>query len=205
VKTVVTRAGVSEEAFHAVFDSPEECLLAAFDDGRRGSADGVGRTPGEAGRPGDRPGQAEGAYRAPGAAEGAGVAPGEADGPGGMRSQADGAGTAPGQADRADSARSHADRARRARELPIRATYRTTRVLDAIASAPESSNREIADLAGLSDEGQASKLLARLVRRELIENVGRGHAWGESNAWVLTPYGRRVVELLEDGRVGVAA
>ena len=86
----------------------------------------------------------------------------------------------------------------RATELPIRATYRTTLVLRAIAQAPYSNNREIAQAAGLTDEGQTSKLLARLERQGVIENVGAGPARGEPNAWLLTPCGRRTVELLGD-------
>ncbi len=56
--------------------------------------------------------------------------------------------------------------------LPVRATHRTMLVLRAIAAAPYSSNRQIAQSAGLSDEGQTSKLLARLALRGVIENVG---------------------------------
>jgi hypothetical protein len=83
---------------------------------------------------------------------------------------------------------------------PIRATYRTACVLRAISSGPGSSNREVAQAAGLSDEGQTSKLLGRLVQRGLIENVGLGAACGEPNAWLLTADGRRVVvELNRDG------
>jgi hypothetical protein len=86
----------------------------------------------------------------------------------------------------------------RAAELPIRATHRTALVLRAIAQAPYSNNREVAQAAGLSDEGQASKLLSRLERRGVIENVGVGAARGEPNAWLLTPSGRRAVGPLED-------
>jgi AcrR family transcriptional regulator len=84
----------------------------------------------------------------------------------------------------------------RAGELPVRATHRTTLVLRAIAQAPYSTNREIAQAAGLVDEGQTSKLLARLERQGVIENVGLGPARGEPNAWVLTASGRHTVELI---------
>ena len=84
----------------------------------------------------------------------------------------------------------------RAGTLPIRATHRTTLVLRSIAQAPYSNNREIAQTAGLADEGQTSKLLARLERQGVIENVGLGSARGEPNAWVLTASGRRAVELI---------
>jgi hypothetical protein len=85
-----------------------------------------------------------------------------------------------------------------AAELPVRATHRTTLVLRAIARAPCSTNREVAQAAGLADEGQTSKMLARLERRGVIENVGLGPARGEPNAWVLTVWGRRTVELIND-------
>jgi hypothetical protein len=87
--------------------------------------------------------------------------------------------------------------------LPIRATHRTTLVLRAIGAAPGSTNRQVADAAGLVDDGQASKLLARLQRHGLIENVGIGAARGEPNAWLLTGEGQRALELLGesfDGR-----
>ncbi len=77
--------------------------------------------------------------------------------------------------------------------LPVRLPHRTTLVLRAIARSPRSSNRQIAELAGLSDEGQTSKLLGRLRDRGLIENVGLGHAWGEPNEWLLTAEGQRLV------------
>ncbi len=77
--------------------------------------------------------------------------------------------------------------------LPVRATYRTTRVLSAIAARPRSNNREIADAAGLRDEGQTSKLLSRLEQRGLAENVGLGAAYGEPNAWLLTASGERAL------------
>ncbi len=84
----------------------------------------------------------------------------------------------------------------RTAELPIRVTHRTTLVLRAIARAPYSNNRGVAQAAGIADEGQASKLLARLEQRGVIENVGVGPARGEPNAWLLTPSGRRAVELI---------
>jgi AcrR family transcriptional regulator len=85
---------------------------------------------------------------------------------------------------------------RRARRegAPLRTTYRTTRVLNAIGASPRSSNRGIAEAAGMSDEGQTSKLLRRLERHGLVENVGLGQPYGEANAWLLTAYGERVID-----------
>ncbi len=79
--------------------------------------------------------------------------------------------------------------------LPVRPTHRTMLVLKAIAAAPCSSNRQVAQIAGLSDEGQTSKLLWRLSERGVIENVGHGIELGEPNAWRLTSEGERVLRL----------
>jgi predicted transcriptional regulator of viral defense system len=94
------------------------------------------------------------------------------------------------------AAPSPADRRLEAAVIPIRATHRTMRVLGAIESIPRLSNREIAEIAGLTDDGQTSRLLGRLERRGLIENVGLGAPRGEPNAWLLTPYGHRVVKTI---------
>jgi AcrR family transcriptional regulator len=76
--------------------------------------------------------------------------------------------------------------------MSIRLTYRTVRVLVALAERPDASNREVAELAGITDQGQISKLLARLARLGLIENRGEGQAKGTSNAWSLTDKGARL-------------
>jgi AcrR family transcriptional regulator len=80
--------------------------------------------------------------------------------------------------------------------LPMRLTYRTTRVLECIAQQPGVSNRVVADRAGVADQGQISKLLARLERLGLTENHSQGHTKGEPNAWRLTPLGAHVAEHL---------
>jgi AcrR family transcriptional regulator len=82
------------------------------------------------------------------------------------------------------------------RELDMRLTYRTVRVLLAIAalggrgSGP--SNREVAAASGVADQGQISKLLARLEHLGLIENRGAGPLRGEPNVWRLTARGEEV-------------
>jgi DNA-binding MarR family transcriptional regulator len=78
--------------------------------------------------------------------------------------------------------------------VPMRLTYRTALVLGCIAEQPGASNRVIGDRAGVIDQGQISKLLARLRRLGLVENSGEGHTKGEPNAWSLTVLGRRVSE-----------
>jgi AcrR family transcriptional regulator len=82
------------------------------------------------------------------------------------------------------------------RDLEMRLTYRTVRVLVAIASAAGASNREVSEAAGVVDQGQMSKLLARLEHLGLIVNLGEGHAKGEPNAWQLTPRGREVEQTI---------
>jgi AcrR family transcriptional regulator/DNA-binding MarR family transcriptional regulator len=80
--------------------------------------------------------------------------------------------------------------------LPMRLTYRTARVLGCIAARPGVSNREVSDAAGVTDQGQISKLLARLERLGLTVNKGAGYVKGEPNAWELTPLGERVAQRL---------
>jgi AcrR family transcriptional regulator/DNA-binding MarR family transcriptional regulator len=76
--------------------------------------------------------------------------------------------------------------------LEMRVTYRTVRVVLTIGSHPGVSNRRVAEEAGVVDQGQISKLLARLERVGLIENRGVGLARGGSNSWYLTERGREV-------------
>jgi hypothetical protein len=80
--------------------------------------------------------------------------------------------------------------------VPMRLTYRTSRVLEGVAllagRGVDPSNRELADYAGIQDPGQVSKLLRRLERLGLLANSGAGHAKGEPNAWRLTVQGELV-------------
>ncbi len=80
--------------------------------------------------------------------------------------------------------------------IPMRLTYRTARVLEVIGQRPGVSNRIAGDLAGVSDQGQISKLLARLERLGLTENSGPGHTRGERNEWRLTERGALVTQAL---------
>lgn len=76
--------------------------------------------------------------------------------------------------------------------LDMRLTYRTMRVLSFIGEHPGASNREVAEGAGIADQGQMSKLLARLERLELLGNTGAGQRHGACNEWHLTDRGRSV-------------
>jgi AcrR family transcriptional regulator/DNA-binding MarR family transcriptional regulator len=76
--------------------------------------------------------------------------------------------------------------------LDMRLTYRTMRVLSFVGEHPGASNREVAEGAGIADQGQMSKLLARLERLELLGNTGAGQRHGACNEWRLTDRGRAV-------------
>jgi AcrR family transcriptional regulator len=80
--------------------------------------------------------------------------------------------------------------------LDMRLTYRTVRVLMAIAGAPGASNRTVGEGAGISDQGQISKLLARLEGLGLAANSGKGQPRGGPNAWTLTPRGSEVEQAI---------
>lgn len=82
------------------------------------------------------------------------------------------------------------------RGLEMRLTYRTVRVLLATSAAPGASNRAIGLAAGVEDQGQMSKLLARLDRLGLIRNEGAGQLRGGPNAWTLTERGSEVASVL---------
>jgi DNA-binding MarR family transcriptional regulator len=78
------------------------------------------------------------------------------------------------------------------RELGMRLTYRTVRVLLAIAEYPGASNRQVADASGVVDQGQISKLLVRLEHLGLIHNGRSDSARGEPNVWSLTARGGEI-------------
>lgn len=78
------------------------------------------------------------------------------------------------------------------KDAGMRLTYRTMAVLGTIAENPGASNRRVGEAAGVADQGQTSKLLARLERLGLIVNDGPGHFKGEPNAWSLTDAGRQL-------------
>lgn len=90
-----------------------------------------------------------------------------------------------------------AERVEMLAEAGVRLTYRTVRVLRALAAQGGTgaglSNRQVADHAGIADQGQCSKLLSRLARHGLIENTRRNAAReGQANAWKLTVKGARL-------------
>jgi AcrR family transcriptional regulator len=95
---------------------------------------------------------------------------------------------------RGRTARSHKDPLK---DLDMRLTYRTVRVLLAIGANPGASNRQVAKHSGIADQGQMSKLLARLESLGLVINTGQGAARGEPNAWTLTAKGQEVQQAIQ--------
>lgn len=91
-------------------------------------------------------------------------------------------------------------------ELPQgRLTYRTVRVLCAVAECPGGSNRDIAQRADIVDQGQISKILARLQEQDLLVNRGGSpHTRGTPNAWWLTEHGQSLERALRDSTTGPA-
>jgi AcrR family transcriptional regulator/DNA-binding MarR family transcriptional regulator len=80
----------------------------------------------------------------------------------------------------------------RSENYGVRLTRRTGLVLSAIARYPGASNREVAERAGIVDQGQISKLLARLEGADAIVNTSKGTSRGAPNAWRLTKLGERI-------------
>ena len=76
----------------------------------------------------------------------------------------------------------------------FRLTVRTYAVLAAVAGNPGASNREVSDLVHVADQGQISRLMARLDDQGLVENAG-GQIQGVAKAWRLTPRGEEIVRV----------
>lgn len=91
--------------------------------------------------------------------------------------------------------------------INLRLTYRTTRVLLAIAERPGINNREVAERAGIIDQGQISRLLRRLESLGLIVNTSDGTTRGAPNAWLLTARGEQAERGIhaQAGRISTAA
>ncbi len=93
-------------------------------------------------------------------------------------------------------ARNRAVPANPLKSLDMRLTYRTVMTLAAVKENPRRSNRVIGEASGIGDQGQASKLLARLERLGLVENARTDSSKGAANAWTLTEQGEEVANVL---------
>ena len=87
----------------------------------------------------------------------------------------------------------------------LRMTYRTALVLEGIAQRPGLSNLDVARYAQINDQGQISKLLARLERHGLVLNTGGGQGQGSPNEWLLTPAGQKLEQGIREHQKQAAA
>jgi AcrR family transcriptional regulator/DNA-binding MarR family transcriptional regulator len=77
--------------------------------------------------------------------------------------------------------------------VDFRLTVRTHRVLAVVAAHPGSNNHRVSELAGISDQGQISRLMMRLSEQGLVENIG-GQGQGAPKAWRLTEGGETIIQ-----------
>jgi AcrR family transcriptional regulator/DNA-binding MarR family transcriptional regulator len=76
--------------------------------------------------------------------------------------------------------------------VDFRLTVRSQTVLAVVAEYPGLNNQRVSELAGISDQGQISRLMIRLAEQGLLDNT-REHLQGHSKAWRLTAEGEDVV------------
>lgn len=87
-----------------------------------------------------------------------------------------------------------------AEQVPFRPHPRILMTLQAIEDRPQASSSEIAEMVWDEDERHGVAGLFRpLEQGGLIEDVSASRAIGRPRAWLLTPYGRRVLELMRTG------
>jgi DNA-binding MarR family transcriptional regulator len=86
--------------------------------------------------------------------------------------------------------------------LSMRVTYRTLLVLRAVSETPGVSNRGVGDAAGVTDQGQISKLLSRLQKLGLVKNATPGQPSGGPNEWHLTSRGEEMQQALQTTSTG---
>ena len=106
------------------------------------------------------------------------------------------------RADRAGQSGAGAAAAERAEMVPIRPHQRTIQALQVIALTPRLSGREVGRAVGIeNNSGHISTLLYRLQQRGLIENAGSRESKHQPQAWLLTPYGHRILQILGHSHV----
>ncbi len=78
--------------------------------------------------------------------------------------------------------------------VDFRLTVRSQTVLAVVAERPGLSNQRVSELAGISDQGQISRLMMRLQEQGLVENTREQSNQGHSKAWRLTAEGEDFVQ-----------
>jgi AcrR family transcriptional regulator/DNA-binding MarR family transcriptional regulator len=87
--------------------------------------------------------------------------------------------------------------------VDYRLTVRTRLALAAVSGRPGLNNREVAEIIGLSDQGQISRMMKRLQSQGLVENT-QAHK-RLARAWRLTADGEAVIDSHRGGRAMVEA
>jgi AcrR family transcriptional regulator len=77
--------------------------------------------------------------------------------------------------------------------VDFRLTVRSQTVLAVVAEYPGLNNQRVSERAGISDQGQISRLMIRLQKQGLLENT-RKQIQGHPKAWRLTPEGEDVLQ-----------
>jgi hypothetical protein len=84
----------------------------------------------------------------------------------------------------------------RAEMVPLRPHPRTVPALSVIASAPGLNTKQVGRAVGIENSGHIASILRRFQERGLIENAASRPARRGERAWLLTPYGQRILEIL---------
>ena len=84
----------------------------------------------------------------------------------------------------------------RAEMVPLRPHPRTVLALSAIASAPGLNTKQVGLAVGIENSGHIASIVRRFQQRGLIENAASRPARRGERAWLLTPYGQRILEIL---------
>lgn len=77
--------------------------------------------------------------------------------------------------------------------VDYRLTVRTQMALAAVAGRPGLNNLDVSEVIGLSDQGQISRMMKRLVDQGLVENT-QGRVGRQVKAWRLTRDGEAVID-----------
>ena len=84
----------------------------------------------------------------------------------------------------------------RAEMVPVRPHPRTVPALSVIASAPGLNTKQVGRAVGIDNSGHIASILRRFEQRALIENAAARPGRSRERAWLLTPYGQRILEIL---------
>jgi hypothetical protein len=84
----------------------------------------------------------------------------------------------------------------RAEMVPLRPHPRTVPALSVIAAAPGLNTKQVGLAVGIDNSGHIASILRRFEQRALIENAAPRPGRSRERAWLLTPYGQRILEII---------